>query len=132
MTIEHELKTDTFQSETQKAELNIMFTASWLKTLHNQRLKKFDLTNEQFNVLRIIRGQHPTPLCVRLVRRTASTKDRREVCITLAKLGEKILAKIDAAFGISQLNVSVLSLTEAQLLNALLDKMRNNASNDGL
>lgn len=149
MTIEQELKTSRFQNEVHKAELNIMFTASWLKNQVNRRLKNYDLTPEQFNVLRIIRGQHPNPVCVkditermidrnsnttrlldkladkRLIRREPSNEDRRELCIYLTESAQKLLLSIDALEEKSQLRVSSsLTELEARLLNVLLDKLR--------
>lgn len=151
MTIEEELKTSHFQSELHKAELNVMLTASLLKARVNRRLKDYDITNEQFNVLRIIRGQHPNPVCVkditermidrnsnttrlldklaekRLVRRVASKEDRRELCIYLTKNGQSLLSRIDAGreelLPQSMVSAAFTDL-EAQLLNVLLNKLR--------
>ncbi|MCU0426730.1 MAG: MarR family transcriptional regulator [Candidatus Kapabacteria bacterium] len=149
MTIEQELKTSRFQNDIQKAELNIMFTASWLKMQVSKRLKEYDLTNEQFNVLRIIRGQAPHAVCVKditermidrnsnttrlldklaekgLIWREPSAEDRRELCISLTKAGQQVLKKIDNREKKYTPNVSTgLTDLEAQLLNILLDKLR--------
>ena len=151
MTIEEELKTSNFQNERHKAELNIMLTASMLKARVNRRLKDYDITNEQFNVLRIIRGQHPNPVCVkditermvdrnsnttrlldklaekRLIRRTASKEDRRELCIYLTKNGQALLSRIDAEqkeLSSQPTDASFFTDLEAQLLNVLLNKLR--------
>ena len=60
MKIEDEIKqTKKFKSEHQRLLVNIMFTSSWLYRIHGQFLKKFGISPEQFNVLRILRGQHP-------------------------------------------------------------------------
>lgn len=152
MTIEQELKTSRFHNEIHKAELNIMFTASWLKTHVNKLLKQYELTNEQFNVLRIIRGHEPHPVCVkditermidrnsnttrlldklaekRLIRRTPSKEDRRELSISLTKAGQNLLKNIDNDEEKNKLTISNgLSELEAQLLNVLLDKLRASA-----
>ena len=68
MNIEEELKTSKFQSETHKAHLNVLFSASWLKNRVNTTLKPFDLTSEQFNVIRIVRGKHPEGVRVKDIR----------------------------------------------------------------
>lgn len=152
MTIEQELKTSRFHNEIHKAELNVMFTASWLKTHVNKRLKQYELTNEQFNVLRIIRGHEPSPVCVkditermidrnsnttrlldkldekRLIRRSPSKEDRRELSISLTKAGKALLQRIDDDEEQTTPTVSdALTELEAQLLNVLLDKLRANA-----
>ena len=60
MKIEDEIKqTKKFRSEHQRLVVNIMFTSSWLYRTHGQFLKNFGISPEQFNVLRILRGQHP-------------------------------------------------------------------------
>ena len=63
MTIEEELRTENFASEQSKAELNLLFTANWLYSRITLLLKKYNLTNEQYNVLRILRGQKGTAIC---------------------------------------------------------------------
>src|SRR4029079_10736385 len=68
MEIEKEIKqTVKFGSEYQKAAVNIFYTASWLDKIHFEKLKPFGLTLQQFNILRILRGQHPNPATVNLL-----------------------------------------------------------------
>ena len=61
--LETHIKQEKFQSERVKANINILFTAHKLKTRMNAFLKNFDLTEEQFNILRILRGKHPETMC---------------------------------------------------------------------
>jgi DNA-binding MarR family transcriptional regulator len=148
MSIEQELQMKRFESEEQKAQLNVLFTASWVKSRINQWLKDYNLTHEQFNVLRIIRGQKSKPVCVRdisermidrnsnttriidkleaknLVRRTQSEEDRREMVIFLTDTGKEVLKKVDVRFRNADFRLTSLTSAEAQLLSALLDKMR--------
>jgi DNA-binding MarR family transcriptional regulator len=148
MNIEQELQMKRFESDEQKAHLNVLFTASWIRNRINQWLKDFDLTHEQFNVLRIIRGQKSKPVCVRdisermidrnsnttriidkleaknLVRRTQSEEDRREMVIFLTDEGKEVLKKVDMSFRNANFRLTSLTNAEAQLLSALLDKMR--------
>ena len=65
MRIEDEVQTKSFQSEFHKAQVNIIFSAWWLKSSMTPYLKKHGLSHEQFNVLRIIRGQKNKPVCVK-------------------------------------------------------------------
>lgn len=149
MKIDQELQVHRFHSDEQKAQLNVLFTASWLKNRINQWLKDFDLTHEQFNVLRIIRGQKQRPICVKeisermidrnsnttrildkleaksLVQRTPSAEDRREMEVRLTEAGKKLLREIDRKFNNTGMRFSALNETEAQLLSSLLDKMRD-------
>src|SRR5688572_13480648 len=59
MALEDDVKQDKFQNEHQKAGINILYTGSWLYNINASFLKKFGVTPEQYNVLRILRGSHP-------------------------------------------------------------------------
>jgi DNA-binding MarR family transcriptional regulator len=113
--LEEAIKTTKFSSQKQKAGLNILYTAWWLKTVITGELKKIGLTNEQFNVLRILKGKHPEHMCVRdigsrmiepssnvpriidrlvlkqYVERSTSELDKRETVIRLTKEGLNVL-----------------------------------------
>jgi DNA-binding MarR family transcriptional regulator len=113
--LEEAIKTTKFSSQKQKAGLNILYTAWWLKTVITGELKKIGLTNEQFNVLRILKGKHPEQMCVRdigsrmiepssnvpriidrlvlkqYVERSTSELDKRETVIRLTKEGLNVL-----------------------------------------
>jgi len=150
MTIEQELKMTNFQSYQHKTALNILFTANWLHARTHAILKDFWLSSEQFNVLRILRGQHPTAICLKnitermldrnsnttriveklvlknLVLRTQSSEDRRELQILITNEGLATLAKIDTLFNEEQAHIAPnLSEDECTLLNQLLDKIRD-------
>src|SRR5579872_781414 len=63
MTLEDEIKQNKkFASEFEKAAVNILYTSGWLYNINAGRMKKHDITPEQFNVLRILRGAYPKPL----------------------------------------------------------------------
>ena len=53
--IDRELKS-RFTSEQQKAMLNVLFTANWLRTHQVMRLKPYGISPQQYNILRILRG----------------------------------------------------------------------------
>ena len=150
MKLEEALKSTKFKSPQQKAALNCIYTAWWLRTVLAKELKAFDLTHEQYNVLRILKGKHPEQMCVRdiasrmmeknsniprildrlvakkWVKRSTSAIDKRETVITLNQSGLDVLdistKKVD------QLMESVISIndTEANQLNNLLEKLREN------
>ncbi|MCX7736850.1 MAG: MarR family transcriptional regulator [Candidatus Kapabacteria bacterium] len=148
MKIEEEIKTTKFRSKIHKASLNILFTANWLNNKFNDSLKKYGILQEQFNVLRILRGSHPKSLCVRdiasrmihrnsnvprivnrlerkkLVTRSNSESDRRETMISLTKEGLELLSKIDEDESLKEENIISLTDTEADILNTILDNMR--------
>jgi DNA-binding MarR family transcriptional regulator len=146
--IEEQLKAGKFTTEEQKAQVNVLFTANIIKTNLNNKLKAYDLTHEQFNVLRIIKGQFPEPICVKeitdrmieansnttrildklqekgLVNRTLSERDRRELWIVLTEKGNELLTNISQNFEIDNPFSGRLSMAEASLLNTLLNKLR--------
>src|SRR5688572_23634892 len=62
MSLENDLQQEKFSNEFNKAAVNILFTSSWLYNINAARLKAYDITPEQFNVLRILRGTHPEPM----------------------------------------------------------------------
>ncbi len=134
----------------QKAGLNILYTAWWLKTIMSRELKEYGLTHEQYNVLRILRGSHPNQMCVRdiacrmieknsnvpriidrleikkLVRRSTSQEDKRETMITITQAGITLLEV--STRGIDRLWDETILLDEAAAanLNSLLEAVRQN------
>lgn len=146
--IESEVKQEKFQSEFQKAAVNILFTGSWLYNLNATFLKSFDITPEQFNVLRILRGSHPKPMMLAditsrmidknsnatrlveklrvkgLVKREICRSNRRQVDISITDKGLTLLTRIDRSSDSWQSTLKNLTKAEAQQLNFLLDKLR--------
>jgi DNA-binding MarR family transcriptional regulator len=147
--IEKEIQQERFASEHEKAAVNILFTSSWLHTLNASRLKKHDITPEQFNVLRILRGSHPTPLMLAditcrmldkssnatrlveklrqkgFVKREICESNRRQVDISITEKGLAILKAIDQE-DTSWVNLlKTISKQEASELNRILDKLRS-------
>ena len=150
MRIEDELKTKGFHNEHAKSMINVLFTASWLHARISCNLKRFNLSHEQYNVLRILQGQHPKPVAQKdilhrmidrssnltrilsklkdkaLVRIDRSTTDRREYEIVLTAQAIPLLAEIAADLERQSEGFNGLTVSEAFHLNALLDKMREN------
>jgi DNA-binding MarR family transcriptional regulator len=148
MRIEDEIKQEKFKSEYHKLAVNLKFTTSWLYSSHMKVLRKCGLSVQQFNVLRILRGQQPKPSSLLLIKermldkesnasrlidklesaghisRIQCPKNRRQVDITITQQGLELLEKISPE--IEQLSMSEISLTEseAQTVNLLLDKLR--------
>jgi DNA-binding MarR family transcriptional regulator len=147
MKIEEEIKQLKFKSTHQKAIINLLFTASWIQTQQQQFFKSFGITNQQFNILRILKGQYPNAISAteiksrmldknsdvsRLLDRLASKKlilkqtcpkDKRAADVSITQTGLDILAELDKKQ--KQID-TVLSLSEkeAEELSNLLDKGR--------
>ncbi len=148
MKIEDEIKQSKFQNEYHKLGVNLSYTTNWLTRIVTQDLKPYKLTPQQFNVLRILRGQHPNPATINLitermldkmsnasrlvdklfkkglVERQQCPQDRRQVDVVITQKGQDLLAKIDEQTnGWNQL-LEHVTLEEAKTMNMLLDKMR--------
>ena len=148
MHLGEEIKQKNFTSAYQEVIVNVLFTSGWLGNLHNQFLKPHGISQQQYNVLRILRGQHQEPasiglitermldknsnasrlvdklLAKDLVERTVSKADRRQKDILITAKGLALLEQLDAEMHGFEQQFHTLSVEEAQTLSALLDKLR--------
>lgn len=149
MKLEDEIVQKKFKSEHQKAMVNIVYTSNWLSALHGHHLKPFGLTQQQFNILRILRGQHPQPATIRLltermldkmsnasrlveklrqkelVERDPCQEDRRQVNVKISQKGLELLKELDVAMEDADMMIrNGLTEEEAKELNRMLDKLR--------
>jgi len=148
MGLENDIKQQKFTNEFEKAAVNILFTSSWLYNINSTRLKRFDVTPEQYNVLRILRGSHPNTMMLAditcrmidkssnatrlveklrqkgLVTREICENNRRQVDIGITDKGLNTLKKIEAASDEWMNTLKNVTRAEAQELNRILDKMR--------
>jgi DNA-binding MarR family transcriptional regulator len=150
MKIEEAIKQNKpFTSEFQKAVVNLMFTASWWNQQATRLLRPFGISQEQYNILRILRGMHPKPATIKtltermldknsnasrlveklkqkkLVERLECPNDRRRVDITITEQGLRMLDETSMLMeGNMSAYFTTLKVEEAQQLNELLDKMR--------
>ncbi len=149
MKLSDEIKSNKFSSEHQKAQVNILFTANWLNGLMGKLFKKYDISAEQYNVLRILRGSHPMKQCLkaiteRMLDKNSNTSrivkkltdknlieiyehdtDKRFYQIGIHQNGLKLLKQIDVEMEKNEPVKQVLTEKEAKLLSELLDKMRD-------
>jgi DNA-binding MarR family transcriptional regulator len=148
MEIGKEIKQSKFRNEHQKMLINILFTSNWLSAMHAANLKPYGISTQQFNLLRILRGQHPKPASVnllidrmldknsnasrlveklrlkKLVERTVCPEDRRAVNVIITQKGLDLLGELDKVEGSFMKELKNLSEKEAEQLNSLLDKLR--------
>ncbi len=149
MKIEEELNQSKFRSNLHKAMVNVMFSNAWLSDRFKGVFKDYQLTAQQYNVLRILRGGYPeamnpneikrvmidknpdlTRLCDRLLERgyidrCVNDTNKRKMNIRINDKGLEILEKIDPLMDAVQSQKYGLSEEEALLLSDLLDKMRD-------
>ena len=149
MKIEKEINQTKFKNERQKAAINLIFTASWLNQLSAETLKPFNISIQQFNILRILRGMSPEPASVKLltermidkmsnasrlvdklkskglVERNSCPHDRRQVDICITRKGLRLIEKASEALESNhQDKLETITEEDAQLLNELLDRLR--------
>lgn len=148
MKLEEEIKQSRFRNEFHKLAVNIIFSNSWLMNNQNNLFKKFHLTGNQYNILRILRGQFPNPATVNLlkermvdkmsdasrlverlrvkglVKRNLCPNDRRSVDVLITEKGLELLSEIDKLNAEYDSFFKNLDEAETAKLNNLLDKMR--------
>jgi DNA-binding MarR family transcriptional regulator len=153
MRIEEEIKQRSFKNEFHKLVINIKFTAGWLGGFHTRMLKCHGLSSQQFNVLRILKGQYPKPSSLILIKdrmldkdsnasrlidklesagltkRVQCPNDRRQVDITITEAGLQLLDKVNPEVDKLTSEIMNLSQEEASTLNNLLDKLREGIEN---
>lgn len=149
MKIEQEIEQENFDSEQQRLLINIMFTGNQFTLLSSRMLKQFSLTTQQFNVLRILRGQKGNPISVKdmhgrmldsssnvsrlvdkllaknLITRITCLNDRRKVELTIPKKGLQLLSEIDVFLKVIKKRLrSAITEDEAKIASRILDKFR--------
>ena len=147
MSIDKDINQTVFKSEYQRAIINLIFTYNWTTERLKVIFDKEDLTMQQFNILRILRGSDRplSTLQIRermldkmsdtsrivdrlirkdLVKKVTCKTDKRLVDVSITEKGKKVLRKIDQQEDEMSKIVQALSETEAKKLNKLLDKVR--------
>lgn len=128
--------------------LNLVYTTNWITAKQGSFFKDSDITTQQYNVLRILRGQYPNPCSIKLIKermldrmsdasrivdklntkklllRRECPNDRRSVDVIITDKGLELLQSLDHVDDISKQTLKSLSTEEINLLNDLLDKLR--------
>lgn len=147
-TIEEEIKQKKFANEFQKLAVNILFTSSWVSGRINTILKPHEISVQQYNILRILRGQYPNPAPLKLltdrmidkmsntsrlidklmkkklVERKICADNRRQVDIRITEAGLTLLENLTVLIEEKNMKIGIKE-NDAQLLNQLLDKLRS-------
>ncbi|HRG18399.1 MAG TPA: MarR family transcriptional regulator [Flavobacterium lutivivi] len=149
MKIEDIIKTKVELDDSKKVILNILYTQSIVTEKMNEVLKPYDLSGEQYNVLRVLRGQKGNPanmcdiqermitknsnttrlidklLLKELVTREICPNNRRKMEITITNKGLELLSELDPKV-IEHEHFFSKNLEENELkqLNILLEKYR--------
>lgn len=148
MKLEDEIKQKKFRNSSQKALLNIMFTANWINAHFRDAFKPFGVTQQQYNVLRILKGRYPesanpseikevmldknpdlTRLCDRMIsngwiNRDIDKANRRKMNIKITDKGIKLLEKMQPLLDDVDALFKDMPEEELETLSDLLDKFR--------
>jgi DNA-binding MarR family transcriptional regulator len=143
-----ETKSPRYESTFHEVIVNVSFTNNWLNDKIKQTVGPYDVTTQQFNVLRILRGQYPKPSTINLIKskmldkmcdasrivdrlvqkdlilKKVNAVDKRAVDILISENGQELLKKMDEEVSLSAILKSNLNEEEASQLIKLLDKAR--------
>lgn len=148
MSLETDIQQAKFRNEYQKAAINLIFTYNWMSEQNKKFFEREDITPQQFNILRILRGAGKplSTLQIRqrmldkmsdtsrivdrlikkgLVKKVVCKSDRRLVDVSITDKGTELLAKLDLANDEMDEVLSKITVEEASTLNVLLDKIRS-------
>jgi len=137
-----------FRNKKHRAVVNILYTSKNVATRLQKMLADYDLTLQQYNILRIVYRQHPEPACnctIReqmldsrsditrivdrlikedLVTRTSCRDDRRKVSIRITEKGVRVIEDMDDLHERMDGIMKTLTEQELDVFNRLLDKVR--------
>ena len=149
MNLEQSISQAKFDSEQEKLMINVIYSANLLNLITTRLFKPFDLSPQQYNVLRILRGQKGSSIALMeienrmldkssnvsrlvdkliskdLVNRSVCSEDRRRIEILITSNGMSILKEIDAI--LSEMNSKLKELIsddDAKQTNRILDHLR--------
>ena len=147
MGIEQDIQQPNFRNEFQKMGINLLFTANWLNEQIGRILSEEGVTQQQYNILRILRGS-ATPLSTlkirermldkmsdtsrivdrliskELVVKNTCEKDKRLVDITLSPKGLDLVDQLDQFNDRIDALLKGINASEAATMNQILDKIR--------
>ena len=149
MGIEKDIQQTKFRNAHQKAAINLIYTLSWMRDKTRCIFDAEDITSQQFNILRILRGSYPQPLSTLqirermlekmsdtsrivdrlitkgLVKKVTCKTDRRLVDVIITDKGKKLLERLDEKQDLIDGVLGNLSEKDANILSDLLDQIRD-------
>ena len=149
MKIEEEIQQKKFRNEYQKLAINLIYTYGWFHNRQRRFFSEYKITPQQYNVLRILKGQYPGAISTSeirsrmldknsdasrivdrlfskdLVKKNTCTSDKRLVDVSISDTGLKLLSEIDHKTLELDNIFSTLEVEEAEELNRILDKLRS-------
>lgn len=149
MSLEQSISQSKFDSEQDKLMINVIYSANLLNLITSRLFKPYDLSPQQYNVLRILRGQKGKSIALMdiehrmldkssnvsrlvdkliskdLVNRSVSSKDRRRIEIIITSRGKSVLKEIDVILADMNSKIkAIISDDNAKQTNRILDQLR--------
>lgn len=148
MKIENEIHQKSFKNPQQKLAINLLFTVNWLNLKINAYLKPHHLTNQQYNILRILIGQQSRACSLKFIKermldkmsdtsrvldnlvkkklahREACPQDRRQINIQITEKGVQVLKQLDVIDVVIKEVFASVSDKRIEQLNSTLDQIR--------
>ena len=148
MKVEEQLIKGNFNNQKHRLRMNLLHSSYWLVDRIAEFLKPYGITQQQFNILRILRGKHGEPISTkelrermivgnsdtsrlldRLIEKELAWKrpcphDGRLIQAFISDKGQALLNEIDDNIGELDGVMDNLNEKEARVLNELLIKMR--------
>ena len=149
MDLKDAIKVHAFRSEGQRTMVNILYTCNYLNARFKNLLKPFDLTQQQFNILRILKGQYPKKIRVSdvkdrmvdrnsditrivnrmlkkdLITREPGEKDKRQMILSVTKAGLKKLEQVNPLIEEFEESIFQFSKKDMDCFNDFLDQIRS-------
>ena len=149
MSLEQSISQSKFDSEQEKLMINVIYSANLLNLITSRLFKPYELSPQQYNVLRILRGQKGESIALMdiehrmldkssnvsrlvdkliskdLVNRSVSSKDRRRIEIIITSRGKSVLKEIDVILADMNSKIkAIISDDNAKQTNRILDQLR--------
>ena len=150
MSLEEDIKVTKFRNPRHRLAVNLLFTNNWMNARMQPVFRAHGITNQQYNILRILRGASPGPCNIQelkarmldkqpdasrlvdrlynkgLVSRKVNDVDRRKMDICITEKGLDLVGSMDDDVNALERMFEGLNDKEIGLVNKLLDKMRDN------
>lgn len=149
MSLKEDIQAKGFHSEQEKSFVNLIYTAALFEANFNKFIKPFGLSSQQYNVLRILRGQFPNSMssgdlhsrmihkmsnASRLVNklvekgyviRVVNANDKRNILVSITDLGLRFVTDLDKEVAAFQKTFIDLPSSKLKDLNLILDELRS-------
>ena len=149
MSLKNDIKAKGFHSEQEKSFVNLIYTAALFEANFNKFIKPFGVSSQQYNVLRILRGQFPNSMssgdlhsrmihkmsnASRLVDklvekgyviRVVNANDKRNILVSITDLGLRLVTDLDKEVAAFQKTSIDLPSAKLKDLNLILDELRS-------